>query len=322
MKEYSRKLWKYLIFSLTVFRQILYFSWSFSTGLLSRVCSQEVSDLQIRSHCCLSKLQQNLRQLHKKTLSVHALCPSVDVLSPWAKEDRRDIQLPDLLEIDPVTVSPQWSLRRITGKIHFPADTTIAQIGNSRKIVDFLHRAAGIFRYLFDLPEQKTPDALFSRRDREKKLGILKDTHTGAFAVIFGGLYLILYAAACTELDEGSALLTAIGFILSRALSGLSTATFPEARKHGMLADFMKDARKKTVAVCMLVIFFLAAFLELLFGGICGDVVVITTVLIFLWYRHMAVQEFGGVTGDLAGFFLQICELGILLAAVIGKAVF
>ena len=57
-------------------------------------------------------------------------------------------------------------------------------------------------------------------------------------------------------------------------------------------------------------------------GGICGGVVVITTVLIFLWYRHMAVQEFGGVTGDLAGFFLQICELGILLAAVIGKAVF
>ena len=151
--------------------------------------------------------------------------------------------------------------------------------------------------------------------------------------MIFGGLYLILYAAACTELDEGSVLLTAIGFILSRALSGLSTATFPEARKHGMLADFMKDAKKKTVAVwmvilflavavCMLVIFFLAAFLELLFGGICGGVVVITTVLIFLWYRHMAVQEFGGVTGDLAGFFLQICELGILLAAVIGKAVF
>ena len=113
-----------------------------------------------------------------------------------------------------------------------------------------------------------TCDARASYGDREKKLGILKDTHTGAFAVIFGGLYLILYAAACTELDEGSALLTAIGFILSRALSGLSTATFPEARKHGMLADFMKDARKKTVAVCMLVIFFLTAVLELLFGGI------------------------------------------------------
>mgnify|MGYP000101997971 CR=1 FL=1 len=167
-----------------------------------------------------------------------------------------------------------------------------------------------------------TCDARASYGDREKKLAILKDTHTGAFAVIFGALYLILYAAACLELERETAMLVSIGFVISRSLSGLSTVTFPEARKHGMLADFMKDARKKTVAVCMLVIFFLTAFLELLFGGICGGVVVITTVLIFLWYRHMAVQEFGGVTGDLAGFFLQICELGILLAAVIGKAVF
>lgn len=167
-----------------------------------------------------------------------------------------------------------------------------------------------------------TCDARASYGDREKKLAILKDTHTGAFAVIFGALYLILYTAACMELDRETAVLVSIGFVISRSLSGLSTVTFPEARKHGMLADFMKDARKKTVAVCMLVIFFLTAFLELLFGGICGGVVVITTVLIFLWYRHMAVQEFGGVTGDLAGFFLQICELGILLAAVIGKAVF
>lgn len=167
-----------------------------------------------------------------------------------------------------------------------------------------------------------TCDARASYGDREKKLAILKDTHTGAFAVIFGALYLILYAAACLELDRETAMLVSIGFVISRSLSGLSTVTFPEARKHGMLADFMKDARKKTVAVCMLVIFFLTAFLELLFGGICGGIVVITTVLIFLWYRHMAVQEFGGVTGDLAGFFLQICELGILLAAVIGKAVF
>ena len=47
-----------------------------------------------------------------------------------------------------------------------------------------------------------TCDARASYGDREKKLAILKDTHTGAFAVIFGALYLILYAAACMELDR------------------------------------------------------------------------------------------------------------------------
>ena len=157
-----------------------------------------------------------------------------------------------------------------------------------------------------------TCDARASYGDREKKLAILKDTHTGAFAVIFGALYLILYAAACLELDRETAELVSIG---------LSTVTFPEARKHGMLADFMKDAKKKTVAVWMVILFLAAAVLELFLGGRNGGIILSASILIYFYYRHMAVKEFGGVTGDLAGFFLQICELGILLVAVIGKAV-
>ena len=144
-----------------------------------------------------------------------------------------------------------------------------------------------------------TCDARASYGDREKKLAILKDTHTGAFAVIFGALYLILYAAACMELDRETAVLVSIGFV----------------------ADFMKDAKKKTVAVWMVILFLAAAVLELFLGGRIGGIILSASILIFFYYRHMAVKEFGGVTGDLAGFFLQICELGILLAAVIGKAV-
>ena len=34
----------------------------------------------------------------------------------------------------------------------------------------------------------------------------------------------------------------------------------------------------------------------------------------FGFYYHMAMKEFGGVTGDLAGYFLQVCELGMLAA--------
>ena len=128
-------------------------------------------------------------------------------------------------------------------------------------------------------------------------------------------------AAACLELDRETAMLVSIGFVISRSLSGLSTVTFPEARKHGMLADFMKDAKKKTVAVWMVILFLAAAVLELFLGGRIGGIILSASILIFFYYRHMAVKEFGGVTGDLAGFFLQICELGILLAAVIGKAV-
>ena len=35
------------------------------------------------------------------------------------------------------------------------------------------------------------------------------------------------------------------------------------------------------------------------------------------YYRWMAYRQFGGVTGDLAGFFLQLCELSVALAAAL-----
>ena len=39
----------------------------------------------------------------------------------------------------------------------------------------------------------------------------------------------------------------------------------------------------------------------------------------FVYYRWMAYREFGGITGDLAGWFLQICELAALGGAVLAQ---
>ena len=36
-----------------------------------------------------------------------------------------------------------------------------------------------------------------------------------------------------------------------------------------------------------------------------------------LYYRVMSFRQFGGVTGDLAGYFLQLCELFMVLAAAV-----
>mgnify|MGYP000444187120 CR=1 FL=1 len=46
-----------------------------------------------------------------------------------------------------------------------------------------------------------------------------------------------------------------------------------------------------------------------------------THLAVFIWYYRMSVKQFGGVTGDLAGCFLQVCELaGLAAAAVLLKA--
>ena len=40
--------------------------------------------------------------------------------------------------------------------------------------------------------------------------------------------------------------------------------------------------------------------------------------MVFVYYRHICYHQFGGVTGDLAGYFLQVCELAMLTAVMAG----
>lgn len=165
-----------------------------------------------------------------------------------------------------------------------------------------------------------TCDARASYGDKKKKLEILKDTHTGAFAVIGGGLYLLLYFASCTELTGASASAAAAGFVLSRGLSGFAAATFPEARRQGMLADFMRDTHKKMVAGVMAVYIFLSVCFMVWAGGAFGIASACAAFLVFFYYRHTALKEFGGVTGDLAGYFLQLCELSFVFVPAVLNA--
>ena len=75
-----------------------------------------------------------------------------------------------------------------------------------------------------------TVDALSSHQTREKKLAIMKDANCGAFAVIYGGVYLLAYAGFAYEVfAAGHILLLCPLFVLSRALSGLCAVNLPNA---------------------------------------------------------------------------------------------
>ena len=85
-----------------------------------------------------------------------------------------------------------------------------------------------------------TCDALSSHQSRERKLEILKDSNTGAFAIICCCLYLICFFAVwCEALPAGrETWVLALGPVLSRSLSGLFAAVLPNARGSGLLAAF------------------------------------------------------------------------------------
>ena len=52
-----------------------------------------------------------------------------------------------------------------------------------------------------------------------------------------------------------------------------------------------------------------------------GIAMTFAALVVFFIYRYTSVRRFGGITGDLAGWFLQICE-GAVAAAVIAAGRF
>lgn len=162
-------------------------------------------------------------------------------------------------------------------------------------------------------------DARSSHKDRKKKLEILKDPHTGAFAIIGCGVYLVLYLTAFLEMRPSMVPVFCITFVITRALSGLSVVTFPMAKESGLAASFSGAAQKRAVAVVMVLYLAAAEWGIWYVGGMMPAVATLLISLLIYWYYYaMAKREFGGITGDLAGYFLQICELALVagLAAV------
>lgn len=163
-----------------------------------------------------------------------------------------------------------------------------------------------------------TSDARASYGDREKKLLILKDSHVGAFAIISCCIYFLLSFGAWLGIEGRMVPMIAIGYILTRALSGLAVAVFPLAKDSGLVAMFSNAAQKRTVCITMLVYIVLACVCIVYSGGIVGFCVIAAVFLVYLYYYVMSKREFGGITGDLAGYFVQVAELAILIVLVLG----
>ena len=149
-----------------------------------------------------------------------------------------------------------------------------------------------------------TVDALSSHQTREKKLAIMKDANCGAFAVIYGGVYLLAYAGFAYEVfAAGHILLICPLFVLSRALSGLCAVNLPNARKSGMLCAFTSGVQRRTATAALALAGLTAVATMVWMSPAVGGMAAAFAVVSALKYRRFALAQFGGVTGDTSGFF-------------------
>lgn len=170
-----------------------------------------------------------------------------------------------------------------------------------------------------------TCDALSSNRGREEKLRILKDSHAGAFAIICCALYLLLFTAAWADvsLTPAAVWILPLTPLLSRCLSGLAAVSWRNARGDGLLATFTRPMEARRARLILLGETALALLAMVLLCWDSGDwallAVPAAALALFAWYYRLSHRQFGGITGDTEGFFLQLSECAMVAAAALAQ---
>ena len=154
-----------------------------------------------------------------------------------------------------------------------------------------------------------TADALSSHQPKERKLEILKDSHTGAFAIIACCAFFVLWFGAWSEAESYAVYVLLIGFSLSRALSGFGVTTIRPAKGSGLAYTFRENADRERCKKVLMIEIVVCAFFMVLIHPLIGACCVALALMVFVACRAMAMRLFGGTTGDLQGFFLCMCEL-------------
>lgn len=171
-----------------------------------------------------------------------------------------------------------------------------------------------------------TTDAIASHGTKSHKLCVLHDSHIGTFAVIALIAYFLLYAGMWTELWEKIflssgksavafriSLLCGTAYVFERALSAFAVVAFPKAGMSGLAVTFARHCSIRAAGIACAV-----ALVSLLALGFCfyqpaqTACVLIMQLLLFAFYYGFSQKYFGGVTGDLAGWYVQVAEIAAL----------
>ena len=160
-------------------------------------------------------------------------------------------------------------------------------------------------------------DALSSWADREKKLEIMKDSRSGAFAVISACIYFILYYGAVSGISGAQAALAGAGFVMSRAMSAFSIAVLKPAKNSGMVSSMKRYSEKRALTITSAAIFAAAVIFAAYIAPLAGAVYGLLGATMVYIYKYIVYKNFGGITGDTSGFLLQTAELIFLIAATV-----
>ncbi len=162
-----------------------------------------------------------------------------------------------------------------------------------------------------------TCDGFFSARSRERILEIMKDSRVGTFGVIAIVINLLAKHTLISNLAQD---MMAPALILTFGASRFGAAfliTFGKSARPGGLGDMFSSSSSKGY-------FWLSAFIfaaiGIIFGGLSFIVSLIVVIVSSLLLMRHSYKIIGGLTGDVYGAGIEICDiLGLITFMVVGK---
>jgi adenosylcobinamide-GDP ribazoletransferase len=171
-----------------------------------------------------------------------------------------------------------------------------------------------------------TMDAFGARRDREKTLAILKDSHIGTF----GAVALVMLAAGDIIALAGAGRAAWLFPLAGRAAALLIARCFGCARPGGLGQWFVDGVKTNHIIYAAALFAAAAAAASVDYARMAFDAIrfavfmgawVLAAVLILLIVRRFA-KRIGGVTGDIVGFSIEAAQLVFLVLCAAVQSAF
>lgn len=144
---------------------------------------------------------------------------------------------------------------------------------------------------------------------KEKALEVMKDAHVGGMGMIISGTFLILKASSLAYFELFY--LLPLILLLSRLNAVLAIYYYPYISPNGMGALAKEEFTKPQ----MLIAFFYSFLVVLAYNKL---LLLVSALLVLFVIKSFFIKRYGGFSGDIYGFSIEVTELILLNALILG----